>query len=115
MTFTVKGFLTVKHDQVDVTEKITTRLFTVEVPGKYPQTYAFQLLNDRCELIDNIDEGTEVEVSFDIRCNPWKDKWFTNLNAWKCVPTSVMGSKSEERRREQAAQPQSNDHDDLPF
>lgn len=125
MSFTIKGFLTVKNDEVQVSEKLTTRSFVVEVPGKYTDTYAFQLLNDRCELIDNIAEGTEVEVSFDIKCNAWKDKWFTNLNAWKCVPVGNVhhaASKSEERRREQQKQSSlvddnegTNTPDDLPF
>ena len=110
MSFTVKGFLKEKHDAVQTTEKLLTRLFVVEKPAKYPELYAFQLINDRCDMIDAFETGQEIEVSFNISCREWNGKYFTNLGAWKIQPTSVVANKPLKSQAEQKAE-----QDDLPF
>ena len=114
MSFTVTGFLKEKHDAVQVTEKMLTRLFVIEKQGKHPELYAFQLINDRCDIIDAFEDGQEIEVSFNIKCRAWNDKYFTNLDAWKIQPTSV--NKKAEPKNEPPAEGDWNaEVDPLPF
>ena len=51
--------------------------------GNYPQYVKFQLVQDRCALIDTYEEGEEIKVHFDLRGREWNGKYFTNLNAWR--------------------------------
>jgi hypothetical protein len=61
------------------------------------QIFAFEIFGT--EKVDNFIKynklGQEVEVSFNIRTNEWKGKYYTSLQAWK-----VMAGE----RVEQAAQ-----------
>ena len=95
MSFSITGFLKERQDAVQVTEKLLTRTFVIEKDGKYPELYAFQLINDRCDLIDQFPEGDEIEVSFNISCRAWNDKYFTNLNAWKIQPVGTSQPKEK--------------------
>ena len=98
MSYVAKGVLHKKYDTEQKTEKFTSREFVLKVEGskpEYPEYIKFQMIQDRCELIDNIDEGAEVEVSFDLKGKAWNDKWFTNLQAWKIQPTSVVNKPSD--------------------
>lgn len=51
--------------------------------GKFPQMVKFQLVQDKCGLIDSFSEGDEICVDFDLRGREWNEKFFTNLNAWR--------------------------------
>ena len=62
----------------------TAREFVIEVEdGQYPQMVKFQLVQDKCSLIDDYNEGDQVEVDFDLRGREWNEKYFTNLQAWR--------------------------------
>jgi len=98
MSYTAKGFLVKKFDTEQKTDKFSIRQFVVKIETKnenYPEYVPFQLMNDRCELIDNIEEGTEVEVSFDIKGREWQGKYFGSLAAWKCIPVGNVHKKEE--------------------
>lgn len=70
------------------------RQFVIEVTeGQYPQMVAFQLVQDKCTLIDDYAEGDTVEVEFDLRGREWNGKYFTNLQAWRI---SKAGESSDE-------------------
>jgi len=51
--------------------------------GNYPQDLKFELIKDKCTFIDPYQEGQEVTVSFDIRGNEYKGKYYVNLSCWK--------------------------------
>lgn len=89
MSFTAKGILHKKFDTEQKSGTFSTREFIVKIEGnkpEHPELIKFQMVQDRCELIDNIREGTKVEVAFDLKGREWQGKYFTNLQAWKCVP-----------------------------
>ncbi len=114
MSYTAKGFLFKKFDTEQKTDKFSIRQFVVKIETKnknYPEYVPFQLMNDRCELIDNIEEGTEVEVSFDIKGREWQGKYFGSLAAWKCVSTNIL-SKNSKAQTESSV---SDDNGNLPF
>ena len=53
---------------------------------RFPQDLKFELVKDKCGLIEPFDVGQQVLVNFDIRGNEYKGKYFVNLAAWKIQP-----------------------------
>lgn len=84
MAFEVNGKLHKAFDTEQKTDKFRAREFVLEVEdGQYPQLVKFQLTQDKCELLDQYNEGDDLTVHFDLRGREWNGKYFTNLNAWR--------------------------------
>jgi hypothetical protein len=58
------------------------------VDDKYPQDIKFECLKDNVELVNKINEGDSVKVTFDINGREWNDKYFVNLKAFRIESTS---------------------------
>lgn len=63
---------------------------TVE-DGKYPQDISLEFVQDKVSLLDNIEPGQEVTISFDIRGREYNGRYFNNLQGWK-IQASGGGS-----------------------
>lgn len=50
---------------------------------KWPQDIKFEVVKDKCALLDQFSTGQAVSVSFDIRGNEYNGKYYVNLNCWK--------------------------------
>jgi hypothetical protein len=62
----------------------TKREFVVTTAhDKYPQDLKFEVVKDKCSLLDNFEIDQEVQVSFDIRGNEYNGKYYVNLACWK--------------------------------
>ncbi len=83
MSYEVTGKLIKKYDTENKSGTFQAREFVIEVEGQYPQYVKFQLVQDRCSIIDAYNEGDMIKVSFDLRGREWQGKYFTNLNAWR--------------------------------
>ena len=83
MSFEVDGKLHKKFDTENKTDTFQAREFVIEVDGTYPQFVKFQLVQDRCSIVDDFEEGEPIKVHFDLRGREWNGKYFTNLNAWR--------------------------------
>lgn len=111
---------------VQISEKLTKRNFVVTTGDKYPETVAFELLNDKCDLADSFTVGQQVDVSFNVRGREYNGKFYTNLAAWKiesaggaqaapaAAKTGFASANHNPALRAQPASTASND-DDLPF
>ncbi|MEP6796006.1 MAG: DUF3127 domain-containing protein, partial [Saprospiraceae bacterium] len=121
MSYEVEGKLHKKFDMEQKSGTFQTREFVILVEqGQYPQHIKFQLVQDRCEIIDPIAEGSDIKVYFDLRGREWQGKYFTNLQAWR-----VESAGSETKSRQPAGDfptsaPTANgddgsSFDDLPF
>lgn len=81
----------------------------------------FQLLQDKCELINESFMNEEVKVTFNIKGNRWeregKVNYFTNLDAWKIERTTSMvnnqGAAPQPKLEDMP--PEIDDLSDLPF
>lgn len=94
MSFEVEGKLHKKFETEAKTSTFQAREFVIEVAdGNYPQMVKFQLVQDRCGLIDDYNEGDQIKVHFDLRGREWNDKYFTNLNAWR-IEAASAGAQS---------------------
>ncbi len=106
------------------------REFVIETEGQYPQFVKFQVTQDKCDMLDNYQEGQQIKVAFDLRGREWQGKYFTNLNAWKielaggAAPSNPGSSNKEDfpsisqappPSAEPAGNIQDSSLDDLPF
>ncbi len=90
MSFEVDGKLHKKYETENKTDSFQAREFVILVEsGNYPQFVKFQLVQDRCALLDPYEEGEEIKVHFDLRGREWQGKYFTNLNAWRIEKVSA--------------------------
>lgn len=118
MSYEVEGKLHKKFDTEKKSGTFQTREFVILVEqGQFPQHIKFQLVQDRCEIIDSVNEGSDVKVYFDLRGREWQGKYFTNLQAWR-----VESAGSEQKGRgpvgDFPSAPPSDEgtsYDDLPF
>jgi hypothetical protein len=76
-------------DVKQVTERFRKREFVVELADnpRYPQLVLFQLSGDRCENLDGLSAGDEVQIEFSLRGREWKSpsgelKYFNSLDVW---------------------------------
>jgi hypothetical protein len=75
----------------------TKREFVVsDDADKYPQSIKFECVKEKVELVDKLNKGDKVKVTFDIRGNEWKGKYYVNLAAWKVEATGGNSSNSDE-------------------
>lgn len=81
--FAIEGTLHKVFEMEAKNATFSTRDFVIEIGGQYPQVIKFQLVQDRCGLIDAFKEGDGIKVHFDLRGREWNGKYLTNLHAWK--------------------------------
>ena len=88
----IKGKIKNISETVQISERFRKREFVVEYASNpdYPQPLQFEMVQDRCELLDSFEVGQEVEIFFDLRGREWTNpqgqvKYFNSLHAWKLV------------------------------
>jgi hypothetical protein len=84
----ITGTLKSVFDTKQVSATFSTREFVIETVETYSQTILFQLVQDKCDLIDSYVEGEEIVVDFNVRGKAWSNpqgelKYFNTLQAWK--------------------------------
>ena len=102
MSFEVVGKLYKKFETESKSEKFQSRDFVLEIgDGQYPQLIKFQIVQDRCSLLDQYSEGEQVKVSFDLRGREWNGKYLTNLNAWRLEKADGSSNNSSPAPQQQ--------------
>ena len=122
--FSINGKLIVKNDAEQVTEKFKKREFVISDEGsQYPQEIMFQLVQDKCDLIDPYNIGDEIKVNFNLRGRRWENpktnetKFFVSLDAWRLekVTQESPANNLPPLPTSEPANIGSDDSDDLPF
>lgn len=92
MAFEIVGKVIDIQPVNQVSDKFKKREFVIEKKENgntavFVDYIKFQLLQDKCDLINDSFMNTEVKVTFNIKGNRWekdgKVSFFTNLDAWK--------------------------------
>ncbi|MEE4143608.1 MAG: DUF3127 domain-containing protein [Halieaceae bacterium] len=84
--------------------------------GKYPQEINLEFVQDKVALLDSLQPGQEVTVSFDIRGREYNGRYFNNLQGWKVVPVGEQAGFSAAGQAEAPPFPSPSDFDeDIPF
>ena len=105
MSYEVTGKLIVKAETEQKTDSFQAREFVIETPGEYPQAVKFQLVQDRCDLLDAYEEGQQIKVHFDLRGREWNGKYFTNLNAWRLSKPDAEDSITAQPKKANKEEP----------
>lgn len=82
--YTMEGVVKVVMDEQTFDSGFTKREFVVTTKeDKYPQDIKFEAVKDRTSILKGINAGDQVTVTFDLRGNEYKGKYYVNLVAWK--------------------------------
>ena len=76
-------------DTQQKTERFRLREFVVEIVDnpQYPQYVKFQMTGNRCENLDNVQVGQQVNIEFSLRGREWTNSegkivYFNSLDVW---------------------------------
>jgi Domain of unknown function (DUF3127) len=107
-----------------VSDTFKKRVFILEHAEnpQYPEYISFELIQDRCDLLDSFQPGQEVEISFNLKGRKWATpegatKYFNALQAWRIEAVAPGSSQvtSEENTSTHSMTAAANEEDDLPF
>lgn len=95
MSFKMSGQILEIFEKQQVSEKFAKREFVLITDGQYAQKPIFQVVNDKCELLDKFKVGQKVEVSFNLNGKSWtsptgETKYFNTLDCWKIEQLNVQ-------------------------
>jgi len=119
----IKGKVHEVSPTVQVTDSLKKRELIVEYieNPQYPEYLKFEAIQDRCNLLDNVRVGDDIEIFFNLRGRPWTDKtgkktYFNSLQLWKI---NVLAAQAPAQGQPAYAPPvdisAAPDDDDLPF
>ena len=118
MAYDLTGKIKVIMEAKTFGSGFTVREFVVTVEdGKYPQDIVLQFVQDKVSLLDTVQEGQDVTVSFDIRGREYNGRYFNNLQAWKIeAGAGAAGGDEKPPVSDKDVPADFNDYeDDIPF
>ena len=84
MAYDLTGKVKLIQDAQTFGSGFTKREMVVVVEdGKYPQEINLEFVQDKVSLLDNVQVGQEVTVTFDIRGREYNGRYFNNLQGWR--------------------------------
>ena len=120
-SFELEGTLKHLYDTQTFASGFAKREFVIETKDdRYAQSIKFECVKDKTTMLDSFEIGDTLKVSFDIRGNEFKEKYYVNLNAWKVIKsggTSPAGPREERPASSLDAQFDNEPEptDDIPF
>lgn len=100
--YKIKGEIKVIGKTQQISDSFKKRqLVVTDASGQYAQHIEFQVVQDRCELLDSFKVGDNVEVVFFLRGREWVNpgdgnvRYFNSLDAWKIEKIGTEATKSE--------------------
>ena len=118
----IKGKVHEVAPTLQVTDSLKKRELIVEYVEnpQYPEYLKFEAIQDRCNLLDNVKVGDDVEVFFNLRGRPWTDKagkksYFNSMQLWKINVLAGAGSSASPAYAPPADISSAPEEDDLPF
>lgn len=127
MAFEITGKIIEILPVNQVSDKFRKREFVIEKKESgntavFIDYIKFQLIQDKCDLINESFLNEEVKIWFNIKGNKWerdgKINYFTNLDAWKIERASSQGRDQNAPSSPQALEdlpPDNDELSDLPF
>ena len=126
----VQGKILEIFETQNISNTFKKREFVLEYAEnpQYPEYVKFEMIQDKCALLDGLNVGDTVNVFFNLKGRKWTDpkgevKYFNSLQAWKFETEASSGSTppppSTDQGMDQMEEPgwvDSNEaDDDLPF
>ncbi|MFT7286789.1 MAG: hypothetical protein ACI87W_000898 [Halieaceae bacterium] len=117
MAYDLTGKIKLIQDPKTFDSGFTKREMVVTVEdGKYPQEINIEFVQDKAALLDTLQPGQEVTVTFDIRGREYNGRYFNNLQGWKVVALENAPTLSAPEPSSESHYPTPSDFgDDIPF
>lgn len=121
--------LTGKIKKIDETKTFGSsgfrkREMVITTDEQYPQMLMIEFVQDKCELLDNLNIGEDVKISINLRGREWinpegQAKYFNSIQGWR-VEKNQAGAAGEVPPMDAssfapATNVSDNEPDDLPF
>lgn len=132
--FKIQGTIKVINPTQVISDRFSKREFVIETQDTYPQQVIFQTTQDKCSLLDQVQVGEFVDVSFNLRGREWTSpqgevKYFNTIEAWRIEkvgqgtgipvggpsPMSLGADPIPVAQTASALESNNDDSDDLPF
>jgi single-strand DNA-binding protein len=115
MAYELSGKIKLIQDPKTFDSGFTKREMVVIVEdGRYPQEINLEFVQDKVALLDDLQPGQEVTVSFDIRGREYNGRYFNNLQGWK-VDVLGEGAPADDSGAPQDVAPPDFGDQDIPF
>jgi hypothetical protein len=126
MAFEITGKVIEIYPIAQVSDKFRKREFVIEKKeagstAVFVDYIKFQLVQDKCDLINESFLHEEIKIWFNLKGNKWdrdgKINYFTNLDAWKIEKVSSAGREQNisQNKTLEDIPPENDELSDLPF
>jgi len=126
MAFEITGKVIEIYPTVQVSDKFRKREFVIEKKeaggtAVFVDYLKFQLVQDKCDLINESFLQEEIKIWFNLKGNKWerdgKINYFTNLDAWKIekLSSQVRDQNIPSHTTLEDIPPENDELSDLPF
>jgi single-stranded DNA-binding protein len=116
MAFELSGKVKLVQEPQTFGSGFTKREFVVSVEdGKYTQDISLECIQDKVSMLDSVNAGDEVKVSFDIRGREHNGRYFNNLQAWRIQSSQGSSAAPDDDRPPLPDHEPAELEDDIPF
>lgn len=118
MAYELTGKVKLIQEMQTFASGFTKREMVVTVEdGKYPQEINLEFVQDKVSLLDALQVGQEITVTFDIRGREYNGRYFNNLQGWKIQAESSVNTQVDQQPVAAKNVPVNADDfdDDIPF
>ena len=117
-TYELTGTVKLVMETMKFDSGFSKREFVVRtVDDRYPQDIKLECVKDKAELLRDVKPGQRVTVSFDLRGNESKGRYYVSLSAWRINPAdtdSPVEEKAEDGQPVDAVDLKPDDSDTEP-
>ena len=96
--------------------------FVIETQEQYPKKIAFEAHNEKCDKIQELAEGQEINVHFNLSSREYQGRYYTKATMWKFEVSNQSSNHNNSAQPSPAKQNHttdlpsfSEDDQDLPF
>ena len=116
MAFELSGKVKLVQEPQTFGSGFTKREFVVSVEDvKYTQDISLECIQDKVSMLDSVNAGDEVKVSFDIRGREHNGRYFNNLQAWRIQSAQASNAAPDDDRPPLPDHEPAELEDDIPF
>jgi single-strand DNA-binding protein len=91
-TYEMTGTIKVIFEPMTFQSGFTKREFVLNMEDDYPQDIKFACIKEKCAMLDSVVVGERVKVSFRIRGNLFKERYFVDLQPFRIDKMDADGS-----------------------
>jgi len=116
MAYELSGKIKLIQDPQTFSSGFTKREMVVTVAeGKYPQDINVEFVQDKVSLLDSLQVGQDITVTFDIRGREYNGRYFNNLVGWKVQNGSASADPYDQTPMYDTSMPTTDYDDEVPF